>query len=228
MLDLQSILWIIPGSLFIYLYNNWRPLVAIKLSGWPLISVLTVIAAFTWLPAELTSQKIFELLKKWDYIEPLVILFSKIMSNAEPSDIQKIKTLFVAVVLTGVPLLLVQFKYVARIILPTVNDNFYRKCMDWENQAIILTLKNGKAYIGILWKYPESPRSRYESQTISIIPIQSGYRDTEKKQVQWTTRYLDSKDPTMETIIPRQEILTFGKFNETLHEWFEDLKLHGR
>ena len=227
MLDLQSILWIIPGSLFIYLYNKRRPLkhdVAINLSGWPLISVLTVIAALTWLPAELTSHKIFELLKEWNWIEPLFVWCSRIVSNAEPDLIQKIQTLLIAVVFTFALLLLVQIGSIARIIFPTVNDNFHKKCVEWKKQAIILTLKSGKVYVGILWKYPESPKLRYESQTVSIIPIQSGYRETEKKQVQWTTNYPDPKDPTMETIIPRQEILTFGKFNKTLHKWFEELK----
>ena len=47
---------------------------------------------------------------------------------------------------------------------------------------MLLTLKNGKAYIGILWKYPEHPKSRYESQTISIIPLRSGYREKEKNE----------------------------------------------
>lgn len=45
----------------------------------------------------------------------------------------------------------------------------------------LLTLKNRKAYIGIPWKYPENPRSKHESQTISIVLIKSGYRKRDTK-----------------------------------------------
>ncbi len=229
MLDLHSILWIIPGVIFIHLYNRRRPAkheIAINLSDWSLISALAIIASLTWLPAELTYQTIFALLKKCDWIEALFIWFSKTAPNVETEAVQHIQILLTSIVFTFILLLFVQFGSIARIIFPPVHDNFYRKCVEWENKAIILTLKNDKAYIGILWKYPESPKSRYESQTISIIPLQSGYREIERKRVQWTTYYPSNQsDPyNTETIIPRHEILTFGKFNTKTHEYFEELK----
>ena len=233
MLDLHSILWVIPGVIFIHLYNRKRPFkyeTAISLSGWPLIFALTIIATLTWLPAELVSQKIFELLQIHSWTKSLFTWFSTsvIVSDVSPDTIKQIQILLIAVVFSFILLLLVQFGPVARIVFPSVYDNFYRKCVEWENKAIILTLKNGKAYIGILWKYPENPKSRYESQTISIIPLQSGYREKEKKRVEWTTYYPYKFNPSsfdsMETIIPRHEILTFGKFNIVAHKHFEKFK----
>ncbi len=207
MWELHNVLWVIPGVIFIHLYNKNRPFThesAIQLSGWPLIFALTIIASITWLPAELVAQKIF---------------------NAETETVQHIQTLLTSIFFTFILLLVVQIGSIARIIFPSVHDNFHNRCVEWENKSIILTLKNGKAYIGILWKYPESPKSRYESQTISIIPLQSGYREMEKKCVQWTTYYPYDQDPdNMETIIPRHEILTFGKFNIKAHQYFEELK----
>ncbi len=233
MLDLHSILWIIPGIIFIHLYNRRRPAkheIAINLSGWRLIFALAIIASLTWLPAELTSQTIFALLKECDWIRKLFVWFSTIASDAEIEDIERIQTLLIAVFFTCILLLLVQIGPIARVIFLPVHDNFHKKCVEWENKAVILTLKNSKAYIGILWKYPESPKSRYESQTISIIPLQSGYREIEQKRVQWTTYYpYDQSDPhSMETIIPRHEILTFGKFNIKAHKQFEDLKTQSK
>ena len=108
--------------------------------------------------------------------------------------------------------------------LPRVYDNFHRKCIDWENQTVILTLKNGKAYIAVLWKYPESPTARHESQTISIVPYSSGYRDDVTKEIIWTTHYPEYENDMqfldMEIIIPRSEIVTFGKFNEKVFDYF--------
>ena len=184
MLDLHSILWVIPGVVFIHLYNRKRPFkyeTAINLSGWPLIFALTIIATLTWLPAELFSQKIFEFLKLHNWTKTLFTWFGVVDSDVNQDTIKQIQTLLIAVVFSFILLLLVQIGPVARMVFPPVYDNFYRKCVEWENKAIILTLKNGKAYIGILWKYPKNPKSKYESQTISIIPLQSGYREKEKK-----------------------------------------------
>ncbi|MDE0518004.1 MAG: hypothetical protein OXH36_00390 [Bdellovibrionales bacterium] len=109
---------------------------------------------------------------------------------------------------------------------PPVYDNFYRKCVEWQKKSVLLTLKNEKAYIGILWKYPENPKSRYESQTISIIPLRSGYREKEKKRIEWTTDYPYKKTyfNNMEVILPRSEIITFSRFNMEAHQYFEELK----
>ena len=83
----------------------------------------------------------------------------------------------------------------------------------------------------VLWKYLENPRSRHESQTISIVPIKSGYRKQDTKQVVWNTNYPQYKkepdpvdddgiDDDIELMIPRSKILTYGKFSEKTFKHF--------
>ena len=136
--------------------------------------------------------------------------------------------LIFAVLLAVVWTVVIRYLYRYAWLFPRVHDHFCLKCIELEDELVFMTLKNGKAYIGILWKYPESPRSRYESQSVSIIPFQSGFRNSEDKRVVWNTEHHyggddgvdDMKD--METVIPRSEIVTFGKFSEKTHQRFAD------
>ena len=213
MLELYNIFWVIPGVIFVSIYNRRRPERAINLSGWPYIFALVLIAALTWFPAEWIALKF---LYNQD-IETYSAL--KILS-------QKLIILLISIALSIILFLLVQIEYIGKMFLPPIYDSFYKKCVEWEKEIVLLTLKNGKAYIGILWIYPENPRDRYESQNISIIPIQSGYREEVKKRINWTT-YYPYKKPNfkdVEVMIPRSEIITFGKFNVEAYQYFESLK----
>ncbi len=205
MLDLHNILWVIPGFIFIYFYNKFRPdnptATAIELSGWPYLFFLVFIASLTWFPAEL-------IVNLW----------------YDDSPINKAITLPLSIAFTVILLKLTQWYKIAQWIFLPVEDNFYKKCLEWENSFVLVTLKNDKNYIGVLWKYPESPKSRHESQTISIIPFKSGYRDKKTKEVIWNINYPEyhnkSQFTSMEIIIPRTEIVTFGKFNQESFEYF--------
>ncbi len=110
-----------------------------------------------------------------------------------------------------------------RLVLPPVRDNFYNKCTAWKNEFVFLSLKDNKAYIGTLWKYPENPQLRHDSQTISIIPLVSGYRCADKHII-WNTHYPKYKNEAdvfnMETLIPRSEIITFRKFHDQTFQYF--------
>ena len=210
MLDFHNVLWVIPGLIFIYLYNRFRPdnteAMAINLSGWPYLFLLVFIAAITWFPSEL----IVELF--WD---------TNIL-------IQKGVILSFSVIFVFIFLWIAQCPSIARQIFLPVQDNFYKKCVEWENKEVLITLNNGKTYQGLLWKYPESPKSRHESQTISIVPFKSGYRDEKTKKVIWNTYYPEYEGKSdlidMEIIIPRTGIITFGKFSSKTFEYFEKQK----
>ena len=204
-LNLHNILWVIPGVIFILLFNKYRPRQTISLSGWPYVFFVVMIASLTWLPAE------------WILKEFLTCVFNK-----ENTAIKLIISLFLSYIL----FLIITREFIAKKILSSIYDNFCKKCIKCENELIILTLKNEKAYIGVLWKYPENPRARHESQTISIIPIKSGYRDEKTKKVEWNINYPEYKEVAhylnMEVIIPRSEIITFGKFSPETFKFFKE------
>ena len=213
MLNLENVLWVIPGVIFTYFYNRRRPSNIIKLSGWPYLFFIVVIAFFTWLPT------------KW-------ILFKYFGENPFFSNdplLQEIFTTLISIIFSIFLFLITQVKFILHFISAPVNDNFYNKCVKWENNFVFLNLKNGKTYIGILWKYPESPKSRHESQTISMVPFKSGYRTEQTKEVIWTTDYPKYENHSdfvdMEVIIPRTEIVTFGKFSSKTFKYFEKQKI---
>ena len=210
MFDLHNVLWVVPGVIFIHIYNIRRPGYAISLSGWPYLFFLVIIACVTWLPAEFIIQSNF--------------LNSKIFLIDTLHIEEKTALLLIAIIISISLFLIAQLESITKRVFTSVEDNFYKKCIEWENKFILLSLKNNKAYIGILWKYPENPKSRHESQTISIAPCISGYRDGNTKKVIWNTYYPEYKDKSdimnMEVIIPRSEIITFGKFNKKTFEHF--------
>ena len=223
MLDLHSILWVIPGVIFISIYNRRRPERAIGLSGWQYVFSLVVVASITWIPSEFIAEEVFEWFKKCDQIQLFFNRLNEIL-DLDKNKVQEIKILSISILFTFLWLLLFQWGVIVRMIFPPVHDNFYNRSVEWENEEILLTLQNGKAYHGILWKYPEDPKARHKSQTISIIPFKSGYRDSEERVV-WNTYYPEYKDFShlinMEIIIPRSEIITFGKFSVETFKHFE-------
>ena len=141
MLDFHNILRVAPGIIFIHLYNKRRPNKVIDLSGWQYLFFLVLIAVLTWLPSEWLISLYLE--KNSSLQTPFIILLS--------------------IVLSCVLFLFTQKKSILKWVTIPVYDNFYKKCMEWENKKILLTFKNEKVYQGLLWKYPESPKSRHES-----------------------------------------------------------------
>ena len=120
---------------------------AINLSGWPYIFFLVFIASITWLPTE------------------AILKTESIKNFLCENPWQSLIALTISIFFSGILLLIVHIP-IFQPILPVIYDNFYKKCIEWENEIIILTLKNGKAYIAILWKYPEVPTSRHESRRL--------------------------------------------------------------
>ena len=197
--ELHNLLWVIPGVIFIHFYNKRRSHETINLSGWSYIFLLVIIAAITWLPFEiLFSEKFFG---KWKILVVSVI------------------SIFLSFCLA---ILIAYLENRSIILFNKVYDNFLINCSKWERKTVILSLKNDKIYVGILLKYPENPRSRYETQVISIIPLISGGRNQNTKAVIWGNYYPKNNINDYEVVIPRSEIITFGKFNTEVFKHFSD------
>ena len=150
MLDLPKLLWIFPGIIFIYIYNRRRPSARINLSGWSYIGFLVVLAVVVWVPVN-----------------------SLICHFVINETLATLTTVAVSGVISFLLAVLCTWDALSRL-FPSEEDIFFIKCKQWEEKTVILSLKNDKIYIGVLLKYPENPRSNYESQMISISPIITG------------------------------------------------------
>ena len=192
--QLETLFWVIPGVVYIWYYNTFTPHKKIPISGWPYLFTIVIIAFILRLPNYFLDADLPQ--KKWLFQIGFYLIL----------------------------LWLPRIEWVKQF-LPQTQDDFYNKCIQWHKKAILLTLKNGKVYVGSLRKYSNSTHLRYELQTISIIPSFSGYREKEKKRIEWTTHYpTDKSNSDMELIIPRSEIVTFCKFNQEAHKYFEEIK----
>ena len=208
MWNLQDIIWVVPGVVFIFLYNRRVRLNhSIRLSGWSYVFFLVGVAAVTWLPAESIIQAS--------------------LPN-QSSELSIWATLLILLISTIFSIILLWLCTVNENIedwlFLSIRDNFYNKCIELENKEILLTLKNKKAYHGILWKYPKNPESKCELQTISIVPFKSGYRDKKNKEVIWNIYYPEPDESNKaqmdhsELFIPRSEIVTFGQYSKNIAE----------
>lgn len=193
----ENLYWVLPGLVFIFIYNWRRPHNSIILSGWSYFFLLVFIYFIT--------------------VGAVNFVFS--LELVEKLNIEYTRLFLQIALVFGVPIVFT-YKKISDKFLP-LKDNFLERCIEWEkkNDAVFLSLKNNKVYVGYLQKYPESIRLKLETQTISIDPIMSGGRCEKTKKVDWTTKYPQNKD-NLEIIIPRSEIITFGKFDKDVFEHF--------
>lgn len=100
----------------------------------------------------------------------------------------------------------------------------------WETKILLcLTLKTGKVYIGYTTALPIPSRTSF----ISILPIYSGYRDANTKQIQFTTEYVDIyarlkadqqisrlDDLDFQLLIPTSELVSVNIFDLMIYDMF--------
>ena len=92
---------------------------------------------------------------------------------------------------------------------------------------IQITLKNNKVYVG----FADSILPPKDSNYLKIVPLMSGYRKSESKEVEFTTEYLEalnfySNNPSkynsfdMDVIVMQNEILTAQVFDLDIYRLF--------
>lgn len=114
--------------------------------------------------------------------------------------------------------------------IDSIGNEFERLCDScYRNTEFIqITLSNDKVYVGWMKALPIPSFSNY----ISILPVYSGYRDKDTKELVFTTQYLDvyatyisDGDVTSITdlttlIIKIDDIVTASKFDDDMYDRF--------
>lgn len=123
---------------------------------------------------------------------------------------------------------LVWFKRLFKIV--EVEDPYYGMCRRLLGKPYtIVTLKNGKAYIGILMSATLDPNESL--RLIEIQPIVSGYRNSDNLKVTYNTLYFDANSneppPEVTLLMPLNEIVTIGRYNAALHELMDQTGASG-
>jgi hypothetical protein len=85
-------------------------------------------------------------------------------------------------------------------------------------REIIIATKPGKFYIGTLISH--SSDENENDKAIMISPIWSGYRDVKTHKVIFNTSYQDGQREGLELIFPLSSLISIGKFDHTLHQYF--------
>ena len=98
-----------------------------------------------------------------------------------------------------------------------------------EDLPVELTLRSGKSYVGYVI---ESQLARQSEVDIVLLPIASGYRKIETRELEITTHYssiileYDKKDIfDFRIVIPMSEIISARLFDQEVYEHFRDTKL---
>lgn len=100
-----------------------------------------------------------------------------------------------------------------------------------DTKPILLTVKNGKIYVGFV-THNSSPSVQVES--VKILPLASGYRNTENKRLLFTTDYYPIYDKLLEhhesvahmntddfeIVIPYREIESANLFDAQIYKTF--------
>lgn len=195
LITFEKLLWVLPGLLFVFLYNGSRPVQKIKLSGWPYVFFLVFVAFVTWWPLILYNKNIAEK------------GFEATLSPTKATLISLLLSYILFLIVTKTPWIC---KFVNS---KTMNDDvFLSSCIELEGEFVVVELKNKMLYAGYLWQYPDDVSESSYEQAISLILHAKGRFDKEKTLVDWFFVYPNMPDQNSiknrEIVISKSEILS--------------------
>lgn len=93
-----------------------------------------------------------------------------------------------------------------------------------QTRHVMITLDSDKVYVGIINNLGEPNEREGPSQEISLVPILSGYRDANTKDVKFSNYYdfADNVSNDFSVVIPQSRIVTVSWFDFDTYE-----RLHG-
>lgn len=188
MLNIENLIWVVPGALGLWAYRYHRFVNFPAPEGWAYLLAVVFFALpyyFLKFPADFIVD-FFNLNKLF-----AGIIYMLILAISIPLSVK-----------LGVAIAREQYKYSKKV----TPDPFYSKCYAWRGKLVFITLKNDKVYLAMLREHTKDNRFEY---TISVIPFYSGYRDKQQK-IEWTFHYPVKKGIITELIIAQNEIRTFA------------------
>ncbi|WP_312838665.1 hypothetical protein [Pantoea piersonii] len=142
----------------------------------------------------------------WGYVAKAIYLIRfirKALSGSYPSDI---KTLMTYLRLSILEPLFSE--------LP-INKIFFESMVS--KRHILVSLKCGKVYVGVINKISEPNESDAPNQEISIVPVMSGYRHKDTRRVTFTNDYGNLVDVDTSVRIPCSEVSHTSWFERDIH-----------
>lgn len=85
-------------------------------------------------------------------------------------------------------------------------------------KPMLISLKCGKVYVGIVSKISEPNECEAPSQEISLVPAMSGYRDSADKRVRLINDYSNLNGVDSSIAIPCAEIIRASWFTKSVHD----------
>ena len=246
-LQLESLLWVIPGLCFLFAQSRLRDVETLDVSGWRYVFSVVLIGSITVLPLQWffgedpskpLSIKILLISSLGAFILPFITkwIFIPFVDRLEKEPNFFIPSIFWSIVYFFFPL--------------ENRDKFIKNCIESEGEAVLVTVKepllyksvnneskngnNGsksvnnepfviesRVFFGFLVEFPYVATDTIGSQVIRILPLLSGYNYIEssnnKETIKWTKKYEVTKD-SLGIIIPRQKIIHFCRYDENLHQ----------
>ena len=187
MLSIETLIWVIPGLIGLWVYNYKLAVKLPHTEGWPYL-LKVVFFAFPYYLIKLSQPF------NWEF-------------GGIPNDGW---VLIVSVPVCGILGFIVAF--LRNKMLPKVpSDPFHDNCILWREKLVFITLDSKRIYLGTLVDHTKDVRFEY---TIKIIANYSGYRD-EQGRVIWDFKYPLQKDIAVQIVIPQSKIATFALWNDS-------------
>ena len=236
-LQLESLLWTIPGICFLFSYQRLRDVETIEYSGWPYVFFIVLIGCVTVLPI------------KWFFdsaeLTFFILLASSIIAFLIPFFVKFFIYSFLVEKIEEDPNFYMPstFWSIVYFFYPIENkDKFIKQCIDYEGEAVLVTVDESvysdsgvrqiesKVYFGILIEFPYVATKIIDSHAIKILPLLSGYnflskneeKGENKEKIKWTIRYkaegYENSANSSGLLIPRGKIINFRGYDEELHE----------
>lgn len=86
-----------------------------------------------------------------------------------------------------------------------------------EKRRVLLTLKCGKVYVGVIHKISEPNEKSEPNRQISFIPVMSGYREVTNKRVVFLNDYSKLKGVDTSVAIPKDEVCRISWYTQEVH-----------